>query len=96
MDAVYPQALFATPVSLSLVFVIAAIQVISVGFMAFAAMQFGKMVDRHTRFFEEIGDPASYAHIKSQLVAGKWIYIVLTIAVTVLASIIFLFQPHIF
>ncbi|MBP9773078.1 MAG: hypothetical protein KBD00_00425 [Candidatus Peribacteraceae bacterium] len=95
MDTVYPQALFATPVSLSLVLVVTLIQVASLIFLAAAWYSFAKMMRRHAGFFEGMEGNEYRKNAEKTQRVFLWIYIISTVIITIITTYLFFFQPHI-
>jgi len=94
MDALYPQALFATYGMTFMFSMVVIIELLSLGFLWFASYEFRKMMGRHEAFFSSINGNGEHASLERAAHAIFWIYIAMTLSATVVTFLLFVFQPH--
>jgi len=93
MDTVYPQLLFSTPGMVSVFIVVVILEILSVAFLGVAVLEFRAIRHRHVKFFHafEGGTDADTERTARTIL---WVYILMTIIVTIVTVLIFVFQPH--
>lgn len=94
MQALYPQALLATPGMVSVFVFVLVIEALSLLFLWVASYEFRQLMRRHAQFFEAMRHDDKHERVERTSYVIFWIYVLMTIVVTILTLLLFLFQPH--
>jgi len=94
MDLSYPQALFSTMGMTSVFVFMVIIQLLSLGFLLLVSYEFRRTMRKHNAFLRviDIDDKHDEAEHTSHIIF--WIYLLSTLAATVVTTLLFVYQPH--
>ncbi len=94
MEELYPQVLFSTPGMLSVFVIVIVMEILSLGYLGITIVEFMMLRRRHASFFQSIGSDGNGAHVERAPTVILWIYIAVSLIVTIVTIVLFLFQPH--
>lgn len=94
MNGEFPSAFFQTAGSAYVFGFVIMIQVLSLAFLWLTAFEFRGILKRHAKFFSAIAEGREHGGRERVPHAMFWIYVVSTILMIAVTSMIFIFQPH--
>lgn len=94
MDVSFPQALLSTMGMTSVFVLVVVIQLVSLGFLLIASYEFRRTMRKHNAFLSVIDTDNRHDEAERGSHVIFWIYLLSTLAITVVTTLLFVFQPH--
>lgn len=75
-------------------FIVLLFEVLSLAFLAVCVVEYRVLMRRHVAFFQGISN-GEHGRVERRSGVLLWVYIGMTIFVTIMTTFVFIFQPHI-